>query len=278
MPKDTASLINKICKIFVDDGIAYSQNAEDHVDDLAKIFKRLIANNVKLKASKCIWGTHELPVLGHTVIAGEGIRPDPKKVEAILKASAPATAAQLKTFLGASGYLAKFVPHYADMVKPLRDISVLFQRKSEKPIDHLWGDEAQASYEAVKVALAEAATLHFPDFDAPFVILVDSSRYGMGCTLAQIADDGTELPIAYASATLTKCQQNYGITDLEGCGVVWACRAFSQYITSGTHVIVTDHASSEEPSGTEQGIHQRQTGKIRTGAVTVRPGNRAPQW
>jgi hypothetical protein len=171
-------------------------------------------------------------VLGHTVLAGQGIRPDPKKVEATLRVSVPTTAAQLKNFLGASGYLAKFVPHYADMIKPLRDISGLFQRKSEKPIGHLWSDEAQASYEAVKVALAEAATLHFPDFDAPFVILVNSSRCGMGCTLAQIADDGTELPIAYASATLTKCQQNYGITDLEGCGVVWACRAFSQYITS----------------------------------------------
>ena len=71
-----------------------------------------------------------------------------------------------------------------------------------------------------KVALAGAATLHFPDFDAPYIILVDNNRYGMGCTLAQIADDSTELPIAYASATLLKCQQNYGIINLEGCGVI----------------------------------------------------------
>jgi hypothetical protein len=241
--RDTEGLINKICKIFVDDGIVYSEQEENHINDLAKIFKRLLANNVKLKASKCMWGTAELPVLGHTVIAGKGIRADPKKVEAILKVSAPQTAAALKTFLGSSGYLSKFIEHYAEMVEPLRDISALFQRKSERSIEHLWNDRAQAAFESVKVALAEAAVLHFPDFDAPFVILVDSSRKGMGCTLAQVADDGTEVPIAYASASLSKCQKNYGITDLEGCGVVWACRTFSHYITSGTHIVVTDHSS-----------------------------------
>ena len=229
--------------MFVDDGIVYSEQEDDHINDLAKIFKRLLANNVKLKASKCMWDTAELPVLGHIVIAGKGTRADPKKAEAILKVSAPQTAVALKTFLGSSGYLSKFIEHCAEMVEPLRDISALFPRKSEISIEHLWNDKAQAAFESVKVALAEAAILHFQDFDSPFIILVDSSRKRMGCILAQIADDETEVPIAYASASLSKCQKNYGITDLEGCGVVWACRTFAHYITSGMHIVVTDHSS-----------------------------------
>ena len=90
------------------------------------------------------------------------------------------------------------------MVEPSRDVSTLLQRKSERSIEHLWNDRAQAVFELVNVALAEAAVLHFPDFDAPFAILVDSGRREMGCTLAQVADDGTEVPVhPYQSAKRT---------------------------------------------------------------------------
>ena len=57
------ALINKICKIFVDDGIVYTENESSdeeaihvaHLNDMAKVFKRLSANGISLKACKCVW-------------------------------------------------------------------------------------------------------------------------------------------------------------------------------------------------------------------------------
>jgi hypothetical protein len=49
------SLINQICRIFVDDGIVYSECEEMHITDLARVLKRLVANGISLKASKCVW-------------------------------------------------------------------------------------------------------------------------------------------------------------------------------------------------------------------------------
>lgn len=33
--------MNKIVKVFVDDGIVYSKRADDYINDLAKVLKRL---------------------------------------------------------------------------------------------------------------------------------------------------------------------------------------------------------------------------------------------
>ena len=225
--EETAALINKVYRIFVDDGLVYSADEEDHVEP-----------------SKCTWGTHPVPILGHVVTAGEGIKPDPSKVEAITKLGTPRTVAMLKNWLGMTGYLENIVPHYATLVAPLRKISALFPKKSEKDITDLWSPEAEAAFRATKIAVAESTALAFPDFSQPFITLVDSSHNGMGATLAQLDEEGRECPIAYASTSLTKCQKNYGISDLEGCGVVWAVRKCAPYLHSGAgvNIVVTDHA------------------------------------
>ena len=51
---------------------------------LLSVFRRLVANNILLKASKSVWATTKLQVLGHGVRAKEGITADPKTVKAIL--------------------------------------------------------------------------------------------------------------------------------------------------------------------------------------------------
>ena len=55
--------------------------------------------NWTLNKDKCVLGLKEIEILGH-VISGEGIKPDPKKVEAISKAPRPENVLHLRSFLG----------------------------------------------------------------------------------------------------------------------------------------------------------------------------------
>ena len=48
-------------------------------------------------------------------------------------------------------------------------------------------------------------------------------------------------PIAFASRTLQKHEKNYGITELEGLGVVWAVKHFWPYIDGHHCVLYTDN-------------------------------------
>ena len=95
---------------------------EAHMQQLAQIFVRLEANNLTMKTSKSLWGTKKLPILGHVTKSGERCIPDPEKVEAMLDMAPPRTITVLKSLLGAAGYLSKYVPEYAQLVSPLREM------------------------------------------------------------------------------------------------------------------------------------------------------------
>ena len=63
----------------------------------------------------------------------------------------------------------------------------------------------------------------------------DASGAGLGAVLAQKQDDGSVHPVAYASRSLQSHEKKYGITELEGLGVVWAVKHFRP-TSMDTHV------------------------------------------
>ena len=64
---------------------------------------------------------------------------------------------------------------------------------------------------------------------------------GLGAVLAQRREDGVITPIAYASRTLQQHKRNYGITELEALGVVWAVKHFRHYLYGSSCDVYTDH-------------------------------------
>ena len=63
----------------------------------------------------------------------------------------------------------------------------------------------------------------------------------MGAVLAPKQDDGSVRPIAYASRTLQKHEQNYAVAELEAMGVVWAVRHFRHYLYGYHCDVYTNH-------------------------------------
>ena len=85
--------------VYIDDILCYCKTFEDHLRDLEIIFDRLVEANIQLKPSKCRLFQNELVYLGHLVSA-DGIRPDPKKIEAILKMPGPTDVTTVRSFIG----------------------------------------------------------------------------------------------------------------------------------------------------------------------------------
>ena len=84
--------------------------------------------------------------------------------------------------------------------------------------------------------------LAYPDFSRDFVVETDGSIRGLGAVLAQIQDSGETHPVACASRALSATEKNYGITEIETLGVVWALSHFQAYLYGHEVTVYTDHS------------------------------------
>ena len=106
-----------------------------------------------------------------------------------------------------------------------------------------WTPQCQIVFEELKKLLTSSPILGFPDFSKGFLLATDASGVGLGVVLSQVQDDSSIWPIAYASRTLQKHESNYGVTDLEAFGVVWAVKHFRSYLYGHTSLLNTPQPS-----------------------------------
>jgi hypothetical protein len=162
--------------VYVDDIIVHSVTFEEHLIHLRRLFERLRAANVTLKAKKCSVAQQSLKFLGF-IADGEGIRADPEKVEAIKTWKTPKTLKQVQRFLGAANWLRDTVPHFADLAHPLYEMQKKIDNK-KKTQRFKWGDEQEKAFKAIKRAVMKQTLLHHPDFNKEFHVDVDASDKG----------------------------------------------------------------------------------------------------
>jgi hypothetical protein len=183
------------CLVYLDDVVIFGQNLETHNDRLREVFSRMRKHNLKLQPDKCEFLRKEVSYLGH-VIGPMGVRPDEKRVKAVRDFPEPKTTRELKGFLGLAGYYRRFVPNFSKIAKPLTELL-----KKNVPYD--WTERTEAAFVTLKTLLTTEPLLEYPDFTRPFVLTTDASNDAIGAVLSQ-GPIGKDLPIAYASRTLTQ--------------------------------------------------------------------------
>ena len=87
------------CIIYLDDIIVFSKTLEEQLKRLRMVFEKLSASGLKLKPSKCEFFKQKLEYLGH-IVSEEGIKTNPKKIEAIQKWPIPTNITETHSFLG----------------------------------------------------------------------------------------------------------------------------------------------------------------------------------
>ena len=107
---------------YLDDILIFSSGVEVHLEHLRKVFLRLREAKLKLKASKCSFFKKHIQYLEH-LVSGDGIEPLPEKLEAVENMPPPKTPKEVRQFLGLVGYYRKFVPKFADIARPLTNLT-----------------------------------------------------------------------------------------------------------------------------------------------------------
>lgn len=217
--------------VYIDDILIYSKTASEHLAHLRAVFDTLRQHTIFLKQKKCKFGLTKLKFLGH-IVSSQGVSPDPDKVKAVADWPVLQDVHDVQCFMGLCNYFRKFIPGYAQMVRPITQLT----RKSTL---FVWGGEQQGAFEAVKNALISAPVLAVPDLNADFDLVTDASDYGLGALLMQKGR-----PIAYESRGLNAAELNYGMPDKELLAVIWALTKWRCYLQARRFKVITDHQPS----------------------------------
>ena len=219
---------------FIDDIAVHSEQWELHLKHIDRVLTKIGESGLKLKISKCKFAQKKVKYLGH-IVGGNTHTPDPEKVSAVANLMFPATKRQMKSLMGLISYYRNYIPNLADIAKPLTDMT-----KRNGPCNLTPGENEMPAFHLLKQKLINAPILRCPDFDKPFIIQADASKYAIGSCLAQ-EFDGEEHPIAFASAKLTGSQLNWSTVEREGYAIIHALKKFDNYIYGREIKIVTDH-------------------------------------
>ena len=255
---------------YLDDLLIYSDNFEDHVQHLQRVFERLRDHGVKLNPKKCELFKHEVKYLGR-IVTPAGYHMDPGNSEAVtdLLNNKPQTVGQLRKVLGFLGYFRSFVQDYASIASPLYALleksesseGIKSNNKENKSLRNIrdikrdvkskvvpssskieWADHHQSALKSLINAIISEQVLCYPNFSEPFILHTDASQKGLGAILYQ-KQYGELKVISYASRSLTAAEKNYHSSKLEFLALKWAVtEKFRPYLYYASHVdVFTDN-------------------------------------
>jgi len=236
-------------RVYIDDLLVItSEDFDDHLQKLGVVLQRLSEKGLQVNAAKSIFCALEVDYLGYT-LTRDGIRPQQKKVNAILALQPPKNVKDLRRILGIVQYYRDIWEKRTDLLAPLTDLvaecgttkaAKKKLRKDGKPTKQpkpwRWEAEHDEAFKKIKQIIARDVCLAYPQFDKPFVIFTDASTRQLGGVITQ-----DNRPIAFFSRKLTKAQQRYTVTELELLSIVELLKEFKGMLLGYEVIVWTDH-------------------------------------
>jgi len=105
-------------RAYIDDILCITNGSlEDHLDKLREVLQRLQDAGLKVNARKSYFCAEETEYLGY-VLTKDGIKPQRKKIEAILALKTPTKVKELRSFLGMIQYYRDLWAKRSEMLAP----------------------------------------------------------------------------------------------------------------------------------------------------------------
>lgn len=240
----------KICFIYLDDLIIFSDTFEEHLERLELILLRLRECGLKLSAKKCSFLQQKVKYIGH-IVSSDGIETDPDKIDKIVNWPTPKSAEDIRQFLGFCGYYRRFCKNFSQIARPLSELMPKPEKcrkrkrknsnSSDLSSNFKWGPEQQRAFEKLKHMLSSPPVLAYPNYNEPFELHTDASQQGLGAVLYQ-TQEGQKRVVSYASRALNKSERHYPAHKLEYLALKWAiCDKFYEYLYGRKFTVVTDN-------------------------------------
>ena len=134
----------------------------------------------------------------------------------------PRNVSGVRSLLGMAQYSARFIPNFALMTTPLRNLT-------HQGAKWQWSQTEQAAFEKQKNTLSSETILGYYETGQDTKLLVDAGPSGLGLVLMQKKPQGWKA-VECASRNLTEVEKRYPQIDREALAIRWACERCYKYV------------------------------------------------
>ena len=216
-------------RTYINDPLVVTKGSfDDHLSKLRNVLAKLQRAGLKVNIEKSFFCRDEVEYLGF-IINRQGISPIPKKVEAMLKITAPKTRKQLRQFIGMVNYYREMWHHRSDIMAPLTDLT-------SNNLKFKWTEAHQISFDKIKRAISKTVLLSFPNYSKKFTVYTDASKTQLGGVILQ-----DNRPLAFYSRKLTSTQRRYTNSERELLSIVETLKEYKYMLLGQEIELFTDH-------------------------------------
>jgi hypothetical protein len=191
--------------IYLDDITVYSNNDQDHLEHLKRVFQKCRKFGISLNPKKSNFAMKGGELLGD-VISEEGIKIDLSIVASIQKIDIPRNKKEIQSFLGKVNFLRRFITNFAEVVKHITNML-------RKDNGIKWTVEAKQSFADIKKVLTEAPVLVSLNFAKEFMIFSFALEHTIIGVLLQKNEQNLEQSIAFYNKSLRDSTLKYDIME-----------------------------------------------------------------
>ncbi|KAG5516717.1 hypothetical protein RHGRI_037452 [Rhododendron griersonianum] len=231
-------LLGRVMEAYIDDMVAKSMNAADHLIHLGEIFNVLKRFDLKLNAEKCAFGVGSGKFLGR-LVTHRGIEADPSQIKAIQELRAPTTVREVQRLAGMATTLNRFISKSSDICRPFFQSIKGSSRRSFQ-----WMAECDRALSELKVCLSQVPLLVVPKEEEELYLYLAVSEHATSAVLVRQSstEEGTDQqPIYYISKTLLPAETRYLPIEKLALALVSTKRKLLPYFQSFTIVVITEY-------------------------------------
>ena len=199
-----------------DDILIYASNTQQHDQILNKVFARLAEKGITLNLAKCIFDKTILEFYGY-VFSQNGMQPIETKIKALNDAAHLENVKAVRSFLGMTNYLKRFIPAYSSITYPLRKLT-------KQDSQFIWDKHCENAFQQLKSSLTSSSCISYYDEKSDLFLYCDASPVGISSILLQKTPGKHDMNvIAYCSRALNEVEQRYSQIERECLSVEYAC-------------------------------------------------------
>ena len=249
-------LLGKICHIYLDDIVIWSDTVEQHTKHVRMVLAALRKAKLYCNPKKCHFFLLELEFLGHHISAC-GIEANASKVDKILNWPIPQNTTEVRSFLGLVRYISWYLPNLANFTRILTPLTTKEARRHFP----LWTAEHNTAFEAIKALVISRECLTTIDHenlgDNKVFVTCNASDWRTGSVLSVGTSWETARPVAFDLMQLKGAEKNYPMHEKELLAVVCALKKWRSDLLGIPIYIYTDHRTLQN-FDTQRDLSHRQ--------------------